>query len=262
MLAIRRKAWRENAHAYPSVKHEHQTWTYPSPTPRHDCSQWDRAISAALAVRERGRREEKHTRHLVVSPFKEWDSSDLSIRPNSSIEHQHFSPNRNSPPFPRPSLLRSFFSSFFLLLYLSHSPLARPVYAKQRRTHGRKYIYIYIYTNCVSPWPSSKHCLTLTLATRQRATKSRCTSSSFSSSTWIRRTITKRVTFFFFTVPKLKPLSNDTDRNTRILSNDHCASSSRRKQRNHRARTAIMWLGAGGHAPAMILRSKLFVPRL
>lgn len=42
------------------------------------------------------------------------------------------------PLFLRPSLLRS----FFLLLYLSHSPspLARPVYAKQRRTHGRKYI--------------------------------------------------------------------------------------------------------------------------
>lgn len=142
ILAIRRKAWRENAHAYPSVKHEHRTWTYPSPTPRHDCSQWDRAISAALAVRERGRREEKHTRQLGVSPFEKWNRSDLSIRPNSSIEHQHFSPNRNSSPLPRPSLLRSFFSSFFLLLYLSHSPspLARPVYAKQRRTHGRKYI--------------------------------------------------------------------------------------------------------------------------
>ena len=89
--------------------------------------------------------------------------------------------------------------SFFTYLTL-HS---RDPYTPNKGGHTDVNIYIYIYTNCVSPWPSSKHCLTLTLATRQRATKSRCTSSSFSSSTWIRRTITKRVTFFFFTVPKL-----------------------------------------------------------
>lgn len=47
--------------------HERRTWTYPSPTPRHGSSQWDRAISAALAVRERARRQGKHTRHPSAS---------------------------------------------------------------------------------------------------------------------------------------------------------------------------------------------------
>lgn len=94
-------------------------------------------------MRERGRREEKHTRQLGVSPFKKWNRSDLSIRPNSSIEHQHFPPNRNSSLFLRPSLLRSFFSSFFLLLYLSHSPspLARPVYTPNKGGHTDVNIY-------------------------------------------------------------------------------------------------------------------------
>jgi len=57
----------ENLRAHTSVEHERRTWMYPSPTPRHRSSQWDRAISAALAVRERARGQGKHTRHPSAS---------------------------------------------------------------------------------------------------------------------------------------------------------------------------------------------------